>query len=66
MIIIVKEIQSTKKNMLYAKELVRKKNNLLEKFKVIIYLYIKLMNLLEKALNSIIITRVMKQHQSCM
>lgn len=66
MIIIVKEIQSTKKNMLYAKELVRKKNNLLEKFKVLIYLYIKLMNLLEKALNSIIITRVMKQHQSCM
>ena len=66
MIIIVKEIQPTKKNMSYAKELVCKKNNLLEKFKVIIYLYIKLMNLLEKALNSIIITRVMKQHQSCM
>ena len=66
MIIIVKEIQPTKKNMSYAKELVCKKNNLLEKFKVIIYLYIKLMNLLEKALNSIIITRVMKQHQSRM
>ena len=66
MIIIVKEIQPTKKNMSYAKELVCKKNNLLEKFEVIIYLYIKLMNLLEKALNSIIITRVMKQHQSCM
>lgn len=66
MIIIVKEIQSTKKNMSYAKELVCKKNNLLEKLKVIIYLYIKLMNLLEKALDSIIITRVMKQHQSRM
>lgn len=66
MIIIVKEIQPTKKNMSYAKELVCKKNNLLEKFEVIIYLYIKLMNLLEKALNSIIITRIMKQHQSCM
>lgn len=30
------------------------------------YLYVELMNLLEEALNPIIVTRVMEEHKSCM